>query len=139
MRVTVGITGTRHGLTDAQTSVLRQFLELFRRKGYTDFVHGDCKGVDVEAAAIAASLGFNIHTRPSQLRTRGVFTGPHTLYTPRGALERNKDIVDQADVMLAFPETATEQRRSGTWHAIRYAKAQQKPLRIVCPDGSIVR
>jgi hypothetical protein len=44
---------------------------------------------------------------------------------PKSYLERNRDIVDASDTMIAFPSTKHEVQRSGTWYTIKYAKKQK--------------
>jgi hypothetical protein len=48
-------------------------------------------------------------------------------------LERNHDIVDQTDFMIAAPFTESEVLRSGTWSTIRYARKQGKEVYIFTP------
>lgn len=58
----------------------------------------------------------------------------------RGAkpyLQRNKDIVDETDVLIATPKGNEEELRSGVWATIRYARKQKKKIVIIFPDGSI--
>jgi len=39
-------------------------------------------------------------------------------------IERDHDIVDETEAMIAVSRTYEEQTRSGTWTTVRYAKAQ---------------
>ena len=66
------------------------------------------------------------HTRPSD----------QTL-PPKDYLDRNHDIVDQTDLLIATPKENTEVLRSGTWATIRYAKKINKPTWIIETNGNI--
>jgi hypothetical protein len=62
---------------------------------------------------------------------------PDLIWPAKPPLERNHDIVDQADVMIATPRTMQEEQRSGTWATIRYARKKGRELHIIWPDGTI--
>jgi hypothetical protein len=55
---------------------------------------------------------------------------------PLPPLERNRNIVDVVDVLLAAPK-GPEELRSGTWSTVRYCRKVQKPLAILWPDGTV--
>ena len=57
--------------------------------------------------------------------------------TPRPYLSRNKDIVRETDMLIATPAEAEEQRRSGTWSTIRFARKLGKPVFVIWPDGTV--
>jgi hypothetical protein len=52
-------------------------------------------------------------------------------------LDRNHDIVDSSDLLIAVSESTVEVLRSGTWATIRYAKKLRKPIKIIYPDGKV--
>jgi predicted Rossmann fold nucleotide-binding protein DprA/Smf involved in DNA uptake len=54
----------------------------------------------------------------------------------RPYLDRNRDIVAASDVLIACPK-GPEQRRSGTWSTVRYARQARLPILIVWPDGEV--
>ena len=54
------------------------------------------------------------------------------LYTPTCMLERNRYLVDNADIVLAVYDGKP---RGGTAHAVRYAKARPLPVIIIDPDS----
>lgn len=136
----VGFTGTRRGMTCAQMERLRAGLE---KLGPHTFVHGDCVGADAQAHDIADThddgLGLQVDIRPCTLTSQRAhcvqFSGK--TYEPKPPLERNRDIVDNCDVMVACPGEEREQLRSGTWATIRYAKRKRKPMYIVYPSGRV--
>lgn len=50
------------------------------------------------------------------------------IYVPGGYMKRNDALVAHCDVLLAFPPTAQEQLRSGTWATIRRARKAGKEV-----------
>lgn len=145
----MGFTGTRQGMTPAQKKV-------FERLVWTNpetFHHGDCVGADSDAHDIVVAC---LETPPLNVlsRTRIVIHPPITeteahqklrankadQYTievlpAKPHLERNRDIVDACDVLVATPKTRTK-HRSGTWSTITYAKRMGKLVCIIYPDGT---
>lgn len=59
------------------------------------------------------------------------------VYSPQDPLVRNRDIVSCSDIMIATPKTIHEERRSGTWATIRYARELKKKLYIIAPNGAL--
>ncbi len=55
------------------------------------------------------------------------FLPNYTVYGKTAPLVRNKDIIDNADYILAF----WDGKSKGTAHALGYAKHQKKPFKIV--------
>lgn len=133
-RIHIGFSGTRHGMTDAQQTLLRTYLE--RGKRFIEgFHHGDCVGADAQAHAIAADvLGVDriwIHP-PSDPKYRAYCVSPNILPT-EDYLKRDRNIVDATAGLVAAPKTPHEERRSGTWYTIRYACKMQKPHKKLLP------
>lgn len=60
-----------------------------------------------------------------------------TTHAIRPPLERNRYIVNASEGMIAMPITMEEQRRSGTWATIRYARNVKKPVLVIGPNGQI--
>jgi len=129
----VGFTGTRAGMTAQQKRLVRDMLQALEPE---HVVHGDCIGADADFHTICQELNIDIHIRPSLLHTRAYCSGAKVVHEAGPPLARNRDIVDEANVMLATPKTQNEVLRSGTWAAIRYARGK-KPLRVYYPNGVI--
>jgi hypothetical protein len=55
-----------------------------------------------------------------------------TLLPEREYLQRNRDIVDATDVLLAAPD-GPERVRSGTWSTVRYAYRAGRGVLLVMP------
>lgn len=131
MTIHVGFTGTsKHGMTVNQISVLTALLT------GSDFVlhHGDCIGADEGAHRLARMLGGKIIIHPPLAGSKQAHCRNADIVRPRQPyLVRNEDIVRECDVLVAAPNELTEQRRSGTWATIRYARKAGKPVVILEP------
>lgn len=148
MTVEIGFTGSRSGTTSKQQTVLKDlFIEAAAYGDHdTMFHHGDCIGADEDAAHLAYALGFELHAWPqsttpkTRANTKKQFTST-TVHRSRPPLERNQMIVDRVDIMICCPK-GPEERRSGTWAAIRYALKQHEDhgdvtVYVVWPDGKV--
>jgi hypothetical protein len=133
----VGFTGTREGMTRAQTVALNEWWEGL---DVDEFHHGACVGADEEAvsccqnfttAKIIAHPG-DIHRLTSRKAVRESLMTAH----PKPCLNRNLDIVDACDILAACPK-GPEELRSGTWATVRYARKAGRPIVIFWPDGSV--
>lgn len=147
----VAFTGTREGLTTAQRDAFEQH---FIRLGVTHFHHGACIGADAEVAAWVISARMpqppnsairplpvwcKVHAHPSDLygmTFHEVIELGDFSYPPKPPLNRNRDIVDACDVLVACPQ-GPERQRSGTWATIRYARKLRKKVVICWPDGQV--
>jgi hypothetical protein len=61
-------------------------------------------------------------------------------HEPKVYAERNQDIVDASDVLLAapeFPEKDDKSKRSGTWQTVRKADAAGKLVLVVDASGKV--
>jgi len=128
--VKVGVTGTREGATEYQLNELRSILT--ELKG-SEFHHGDCNGVDVQAAAIARELGYKIICYPPKSTEEQGFFGGDVVHEPAGYLERDRAIVDACEVLLVVPKQMSWQPKGGTWYTHDYAVKCDKPLTIIFP------
>lgn len=129
----VGFTGNQIGMMPEQLSIVR-----FHMQGDW-FHHGDCIGSDAQAHALARRKGFQVHRHPPDKAIKRAFCDYDIDSPEKPYLERNRDIVFAADLMIAAPGEFTEQLRSGTWTTIRYARKAAVPLIIVYPDGSFTQ
>lgn len=131
-----GITGTRQGMTPAQKTTLKRFLEEARvTKEW--FVHGACVGVDLEAHALARDLGFKTECWPSNSQYAFVETMDEITHPKKHPLDRNKDIVASVSLIFVCPKERDEVVRSGTWATYRAAKARKVDRIIIWPDGTV--
>ena len=132
----VGFTGTQRGMTEHQKRELRQWLNILKNHGKTHFHHGDCVGADIEASTIASELGFKIVLHPPENQSKRAFcSNAVEVMQAKPYLERNHDIVDAVEEMIACPGEPNEVLRSGTWATIRYARRSRAKLLIIRPEG----
>ena len=129
----VGMTGTQNGASEHQKVQMYKFFEQYA-DDLSGFHHGDCIGADCDADVIAKNAGIPIVLHPPSNASKRAFCEGGTVRPERDYLKRNKDIVDETDMLLAIPEGA-EKLRSGTWSTVRYARKQGKLVLIIWPDG----
>src|SRR5574338_414577 len=131
----IGFTGTREGMTVAQKESLRNILAQLLPIDL-EFHHGGCVGADEEAHLILLELfagsavvhpGLN---RAGKVAARGQYPKAEKILEPKFFLDRNKDIVDASQWLIAVPATYHESVRSGTWSTVRYARKEDKPVTI---------
>lgn len=133
----VAFTGTQQGMTARQLLGVMGFL-VFSEVHIIH--HGDCIGADAQTHQICQllkgvrAISIIIHP-PENNAKRAWCKGYSLLHHPKPYLARNRDIVDDGEVLLATPKEDEETLRSGTWATIRYARHQAKPIVILWPDG----
>lgn len=132
----IGFTGTRAGMTNSQKEYIATLL-----KGINPLAlhHGDCIGADEEVHAIAQSLGIAIVVHPPLDTHQQAFVRGPVIETkePKEYLQRNQDIVDDTDYLLACPKENFMVTRSGTWYTVRYAKKVGRVTTLILPSGII--
>lgn len=134
-----GFTGSRNDPTDAQLDWLwRQFDDC------GEWHHGACVGADEAShqAAIDNGLdGRRLVVHPPTNSARRMHYDHRALWLPgKPYLDRNRDIVDATDELLAMPnapEDDPRSQRSGTWMTIRYAVQVGRGVAICYPDGRV--
>jgi len=108
-------------------------------------ITGACIGVDALAAAFWHRLGGRVHTivPANRAQVDPYWAAACTTWEamPAGTdyRARNREMVDQADQVLAFaryPEADGRSRRSGTWMTVRLARKAQKlvEVHVFCSD-----
>jgi hypothetical protein len=131
--VKVGFTGTRQGMTEVQCRHTAALLA-----GATEAHHGDCVGADEQFHELCLGLGVPVVLHPpidDRLRAF-CLSATHTLEA-RPYLERNRDIVNICDLLIAAPKEADEPdpaRGQGTWSTIRYARRVGRQMRLLWPE-----
>lgn len=135
----LGMTGSQTGVTALQERALGQLIiDLQEEFGLVEFHHGDCIGADAGGHDVAKRLGCKTVLHPPTTEAKRAFCEADEVRKPAPYLDRNHDIVDEADCMIALPDKH-EVLRSGTWATVRYAKKHGKELVVVYPDGSLER
>ncbi len=131
----VGFTGTLSGMNDRQALKLAGFLRALSVPSPIDeFHHGDCTGADEQFHKIVGDYERTYIHPPEDSKKRAWCSSDHIL-KPKPYLDRNHDIVDATDVLIATPRTNHEELRSGTWATIRYAIKKEKKLIVIYPRG----
>lgn len=110
----VGFTGTRAGMTTLQRV---RVLELLSRLAPGErFHHGDCIGADKEAHDTARSCGLLIEAHPSTLDEFRAFTDADVVHQAKPPLDRNRDIVDAVELLVAAPRGPGTARTRSACH-----------------------
>jgi hypothetical protein len=127
----IGVTGTREGATEYQLNELRSVLT--ELKG-TEFHHGDCNGVDEQAAKIAKELGYKIVCHPPASDYLRAYVDYDECREPAGYLKRDRAIVNECDILLVVPLQMEWQSKGGTWYTHDYAVKTNKPYSVIWPE-----
>lgn len=131
----IGFTGSREGMTREQGVA---FCALLKGLCATELHHGDCVGADAQAHDIARVMadppGIIVHP-PSSPRLRARKSGSWS-YPPKPYLERNRDIVEACNVLVATPKSMAD-RKGETWWTILAASRAGKRVLVIRPDGIV--
>ena len=135
----VGVTASSTVITSMQEHMLRFWLQgIYNRRGEASwFHHGDCIEGDAKAHDIAVDIGFKVHTHPPTNDSKRAFKMSNRQSKPKEYLVRNREIVDDVQLMFVLPDSMQEKLRSGTWSTYRYTKACKKAYVVIFPDGSV--
>lgn len=130
----VGITGTRNALTGYQeASIVTFFIE--HENEITELHHGDCVGADNWVAIIAAYFKIKTVCHPPIKNELRAFHNSTEIRTPLNYLARNRNIVDETDMLLVVPYQDTHQPQGGTWYTHDYAVKKGKPREVFFPTA----
>jgi hypothetical protein len=132
----VGFTGTRDGMTWAQHKRVSEILHELRP---IEVHHGCCVGADAQFHAVALWFWPVIGHPGPDGPLRAQLTGFRRLEPSKDYGERNQDIVNVCEVLIAAPKEAREMSSGGTWQTVRRARKAGKPIKIVWPDGSVAK
>lgn len=130
----LGMSGSRQGMSE---HALAKF-NIFLKNNYLSIEevhHGDCVGADSQFHNLIMKLGIKIIIHPPNYNKLRAYCIGDECRKELPFLKRNKNIVDESDMLVAFPPTKNEILRSGTWSTIRYAKKQNIKILIIYPDG----
>ena len=131
----IGFTGTRQGMTEPQKALL---LNLLQKYNTTEVHHGDCIGADSQFHDLILdyfpTCKIVIHP-PEKTKAQAFRTGELVVrLDTKDYLDRNHDIVDACEVLMACPkEPEHEVHRSGTWATVRYARKIGRIINIIRP------
>lgn len=132
----IGFTGTRNGMTSAQKMAFASLIESLKP---TEFHHGDCVGADDEAATMVHESSYATVTchPPTDEKLRA--WNPKATFTVEAKTHfaRNRDIVNETDMLIGTPGAPTWQPRGGTFYTMDYAIKRGKPVKVIWPDGTV--
>lgn len=129
----IGFTGTRRGMTDAQKKTVEESLIKLKPDAVG---HGDCIGADAEFGEMARRLGIKVIVHPPVDETHRAFSHADEVLPAKTHFARNRDIVQNCNLLLGAPAEFIEQPLGGTWYTLRYAVKYGTPVEIIWPDGS---
>jgi hypothetical protein len=139
----VGFTGTSKGASKDQLAELEAKLKKILDEHPDHIVelhHGACIGADEQAARIAKSLGYRVVAHPGYIKRnpkerlfRSEWGENDEVRGEKPFVDRDRDIVDETERMLATPLTRQEQVRSGTWTTVRYARKRGREVGLILP------
>ena len=126
----VGFTGSREGLSYTQ---MMQLEEVVRGLSPDNGIHGDCIGSDADFHYICKTvLRIPIIIRPCNLNEQRAFCrGAVIVHPAKAPIERNHDIVNECNILIACPKEESEILRSGTWATVRYARKIGKKVIMI--------
>jgi hypothetical protein len=133
----LGMTGTRNKLTEQQRSWLKRAVAACGQ-----LHHGACVNADEEAhdAADESDKAIVVHppTDERLMMPSWKWSQRACIYVmpAKPYLERNRDIVNDTDRMIALPD-GPEKPKGGTWYTVRYALEIGKGVTICYPDGTV--
>lgn len=130
----IGFTGTQRGMSSEQKRVFTVLTTVTIAP--TEFHHGDCIGADAQAWSIIKTHTWTVCHPPLNASKRA-WTKNDEEREAKEYLERNHDIVNSTQMLIATPGEQIEQLRSGTWATIRYTRQKKHPIYIIFPDGTI--
>jgi hypothetical protein len=132
----IGFTGTRNGMSENQKKTFEFIISTIP---ILRFHHGDCVGADEDAHNIVLeyrkTYQVEIIVHPPENRDYCKVNRDEydEIKKPLSYSERNKNIVDSSDILIACPNTLYETTRSGTWSTVRYARKKKVPVIILEP------
>lgn len=133
----IGFTGTRDGMTEAQTTALHALLPVADIA--SEFHHGDCLGADAQAHDIATGHGCRTVSHPPIKDDLRAFKKADEYRERKSYLARNREIVKETEFLIAAPKEFVEQDKGGTWYTVRFAREKGRRLCIIRPDGTLTK
>lgn len=126
----IGMTGNRTSISDAAISSLKTFLS---DNQIIEAHHGDCVGADQKFHEIMTEYGIKTVIHPPKNDKMRAYCKGDVIHPEKEYIARNHAIVDDTDMLIAFPSTKTEVLKSGTWATVRYARKKDKKILILYP------
>lgn len=132
----IGFTGTRKGMSDAQLEQVGLIVLEVKPRWV---VHGGAVGADLQFHDLCHMMGISSEVWPARSDLPDwVVDSALEIKDVKPPLERNADIVNNCDLLIACPKGYKEEHRSGTWATIRYARRSERRYAIVWPNGDVI-
>lgn len=136
----IGFTGTRAGMTPAQTHTVDALLARLAAEHPArplTALHGDCLGADADFDALCKRRNVPVKILPADIPAMRAHCESEPLAPPQPPLARNRQIVATSNLIIACPRTRDEVLRSGVWATIRAMRRKPGPVYLVIPDGTL--
>jgi len=117
----IGIVGSR---TYPYLEIVKKYINTLPQD--TTIISGGAIGVDTEAKNSAKANNLEYIEFLPDKTIKGHYAQKY--------YERNKQIVNASDMIVAF----TEKESGGTWNTIKYAKAKVIPIIIISNEKSVI-
>lgn len=128
----IGVTGTRSGMNERQLRAVLEFMGGFD-PAETELHHGDCVGADAEVAEMANMLGMRTVCHPPEKDDLRAWHVSDETRKPLSYFARNRNIVDETELLLVVPYQDQHQTNGGTWYTHDYAKKKGKAVEVFLP------
>ncbi len=128
--IIVGFTGTRSGMSAKQKREVLEELE--NLKPISKILHGGCKGADIDFHNMCEFTFREVlpghSAKTGECDDAGGYSGANEIHESQTYFKRNRDIVDQCDILIATPYNNNQ--NGGTWYTINYALANDVEVSI---------
>jgi hypothetical protein len=128
----VGITGTRNAVTRKQVAEIEEFLKSLPEG--SELHHGDCVGADLHVAMTAQRFVIKTICHPPEKMELRAFHRSTEIRPEKSYLARNRDIVDEVELLMVVPMQMEWQPKGGTWYTHDYAKKKGVPVKVFWPE-----
>lgn len=143
-KMKIGFTGSSKVVTLVQEISLKELLLRWKLQSQVPpgfklkAHHGDCIVADAIFHEICLTLNIPLIGHPPiDEKKRAFCQGFSEIWEPKEYLERNKDIVNEIDILIVAPDSYEEKLRSGTWSTYRYAKKLHQKIYVIYPNGVV--
>lgn len=133
----LGFTGTRVGMSKEQWLGCVSFIQLQVATGAT-IHHGSCRGSDEQFGWIAHTNRLFVVVHPPYDPKWRSYCYYDEMRDPKAYLERDYEIVDETEYMLATPNRTHPMPYGGTDSTLRYAASLGRPGTVILPRGTVL-
>lgn len=135
----IGFVGPKTGMSANQLIAYGHIIESFHdRYGYdsipAELHHNDTLGAAEQADKLAFGY-YKIVVHPSSDPERRAFSNSfgREILPEKPLMERNQDMVDAVNILIAAPKKHHEEEGSETWETVRMARTKGIPVIVLEP------